>query len=64
MAQEETHVELDPSFNGGLYRIVPKAALEEEIGVSNLEGRTINALARMLTAPVAMVRTSRPPRKK
>ena len=43
---------------------MPKAALEEEIDVSHLEGKTIDGLARMLTAPVAMVRTSRPPLKK
>ena len=51
-------------MRGGLYRIVPKAALEEEIDVSHLEGKTIDGLARTLTAPVAMVRTSRRPRKK
>ena len=43
---------------------MPKAAPEEEIDVSHLEGKTIDGLARMLTAPVAMVHTSRSSRKK
>ena len=40
-----------------------KADMEEEIDVSHLEGKTMDDLARMLMAPVAMVRTSRPTRK-
>ena len=48
----------------GLYRIVPKSTQDEVIDVSHLEGKTIDGLARMLPAPVAMVRTSRPPWKK
>ena len=39
-----------------------KADMEEETDVSHLEGKTMDALARMLTAPVAMVRTPRPTR--
>ncbi len=39
-----------------------KADMKEEIDVSHLEGKTADDLARMLTAPVAMVRTPRPPR--
>ena len=39
-----------------------KADMEEEIDVSHLEGKTMDDLARMLTAPVAMVRKPRPPR--
>ena len=38
-----------------------EAELQEEIDVSHLEGKTMDDLARMLTAPVAMVRTPRPP---
>ena len=45
----------------GLYRIVPKATQDDEIDVSHLEGKTIDGLAWMLPAPVAMVRTSRSP---
>ena len=39
-----------------------KADMEEETDVSHLEGKTMDELARMLTAPVAMVRTPRPTR--
>ena len=41
-----------------------KADMEEEIDTSHLKGRTMEDLARMVTGPVAMVRTSRPPREK
>ena len=39
-----------------------KADMEEVTDVSHLEGKTMDELARMLTAPVAMVRTPRPTR--
>ena len=39
-----------------------RADMEEEIDVRHLEGKTMDDLARMLTAPVAMVRTQRQPR--
>ena len=39
-----------------------RADIEKEIDVSHLEGKTMDALAQMLTARVAMVRTPRPPR--
>ena len=39
-----------------------KTDLHEEIDVSHLEEKTMDDLARTLTAPVAMVRTPRPPR--
>lgn len=39
-----------------------KADMDEETDVIHLEGKTLDELARMLTAPVAMVRTPRPTR--
>lgn len=56
-ALQMTHL---PPVTGGHFEV----ALEEEVDVSHVEGKAIDGLARMLTAPVAKVRASRPSRKK